>query len=59
MITRKLLIRKQVVNSKVWLNFIVVCIAVAISASYEFIDWGCFYATGKGGDSCLGSQGYV
>lgn len=59
MITRELLIRKQVVNTTRWLNFIVVCIAMAISVTYEFIEWAVSLGTGEGGDSFLGTQGYI
>ena len=59
MITREVLIRKQVVNSNGWLNFIVVCIAMAISVTYEFIEWAVSLGTGEGGDSFLGTQGYI
>ena len=59
MITRELLIRKQVVNSNGWLNFIVVCIAMAISVTYEFIEWAVSIGTGESGDSFLGTQGYI
>jgi len=59
MIARELLIRKNIINGKAWLNFIVVCIAMAISVTYEFIEWGVSLATGDGGDSFLGTQGYV
>jgi len=59
MIARELLIRKQVINSKGWLNFIVVCIAMAISVTYEFIEWAVSLGTGEGGDSFLGTQGYI
>nr|WP_321221443.1 DUF2238 domain-containing protein [uncultured Psychroserpens sp.] len=59
MITRELLIRKNVINSNSWLNFIVVCIAMAISVTYEFIEWAVSLSTGEGGDSFLGTQGYI
>ncbi|WP_111308927.1 DUF2238 domain-containing protein [Confluentibacter sediminis] len=59
MITRELLIRKKIVLSKNWLNFIIVCIAMAISVTYEFIEWGVSIITGDGGDSFLGTQGYI
>jgi len=59
MIARELLLCKNVINGKKWLNFIVVCIAMAISVTYEFIEWGVSLATGDGGDSFLGTQGYV
>ncbi len=59
MIARELLIRKKVILKKNWLNFIVVCIALAISAAYEFIEWGVSLGIGEGGDSFLGTQGYI
>jgi len=59
MIARELLLRKNIINGKSWLNFIVVCIAMAISVTYEFIEWVVSLATGDGGDSFLGTQGYV
>lgn len=59
MIARELLIHKIIINGRAWLNIIVVCIAMAISVTYEFIEWGISLATGDGGDSFLGTQGYV
>lgn len=58
-IARELLIRKKIINGKAWLNFIVVCVAMAISVTYEFIEWGVSLGSGDGGDSFLGTQGYV
>ena len=59
MITRELLIRKNVILKNNWLNFITVAMALAISAAYEFIEWGVSLLTGEGGDSFLGTQGYI
>lgn len=59
MIARELIIRKEVVFKKSWLSFIVVCIALAISAAYELIEWGVAELSGEGGDSFLGTQGYI
>ena len=59
LITRELFIRKEVVKSKNWLNFIIVCVAMAISVTYEFIEWAVALGTGEGGDSFLGTQGYI
>jgi len=59
MIAREVLIRKSVVLKTSWLNFIVVCIAMAISVTYEFVEWAVSISTGEGGDSFLGTQGYV
>ncbi len=58
-IIRELLIRKNVVNGKKWLSFIVVCIAMAISVTYEFIEWFVSIYTGNGGNAFLGTQGYI
>ncbi len=59
MIIRELFIRKKVINNKNFFNFIIVSICLAISATYEFIEWGVSLATGDGGDAFLGTQGYV
>ena len=59
MIARELLIRKKVVLKKSWLPFIVVCIALAISAVYELIEWAVSILSGEGGDSFLGTQGDI
>lgn len=59
MITRELLIRKKIINSRAWMNFIVVSISMAISASYELIEWLVAELTGDSAASFLGTQGYV
>jgi len=58
-IARELLVRLKIVNGKNWLKYIVVSICLAISAVYEFIEWGVSIATGEAADSFLGTQGYV
>ncbi|MDR7370323.1 DUF2238 domain-containing protein [Flavobacterium aquidurense] len=59
MIIRELFIRKEVINNKSFFNFIIVSICLAISAAYEFIEWFVSLATGEGGNSFLGTQGYI
>lgn len=59
MIARELLIRKEVVLNKSWMPFIIVCIALAISAVYELLEWAVAAMSGEDGDSFLGTQGYV
>ena len=59
LIIRELFIRKMVIRNKSFFNFIIVCICLAISATYEWIEWGVSLVTGDGGDSFLGTQGYV
>jgi len=59
MIIREVLIKRKVVNSKIWFNVIVVAMAMAISVSYEFIEWFVAEQTGESAESFLGTQGYV
>ena len=59
LIVREIFIRKQVVNGKKWLSFIIVCIALAISAFYELIEWFVSLNTGESGDAFLGTQGDI
>ena len=59
MITREILVRMQVVNSRKWLNVFVVSICMSISVAYEFIEWLVAILTGDSADSFLGTQGYI
>ena len=56
---REILIRKQVVNGRSWLNVIVVAVSLAISAFYELLEWLVAEIMGGGADAFLGAQGYV
>jgi putative membrane protein len=57
LVAREILIRKQIINGRKMLAFIIVCIVLAISASYELIEWGAALALGQGADEFLGTQG--
>jgi putative membrane protein len=59
LIIREVLIRKHVVSTKGWRNFIIVCVCLAISAVYEFIEWFVAEASGENAEAFLGTQGYV
>ena len=59
MIIRELFIQKKVIANQNFFNFIIVCICLAISAAYEWIEWVVSIITGDGGDAFLGTQGYV
>lgn len=59
MVARELLLRLHVVNGKRWLNFLIVCICLAISAVYELLEWAVAWLTGAAGDYFLGTQGYI
>ncbi len=59
LITREVFIRKDVVSGKWWTYFLAVCVPLAFSAFYEFVEWWVSALTGEGGDAFLGTQGYV
>jgi len=58
MIARELLIRKAVVRGRRWLNFLVVCFCLALSAFYELVEWVVAVAVGISAEAFLGTQGY-
>jgi len=57
MVAREILIRGQHVAMGKMLNFLVICVVLAISASYELIEWAAAVALGQGADEFLGTQG--
>lgn len=57
LVAREILIRGAYVQGRRMLAFIVVCIVLAISASYELIEWGAAVVMGQGADEFLGTQG--
>jgi len=54
---REILLRGRYVQGRGMLVFIVVCIVLAISASYELLEWAAALALGQGADEFLGTQG--
>jgi putative membrane protein len=54
---REILVRGDFVRGRRMLAFIVACIVLAISATYEFLEWGAALAMGQGADEFLGTQG--
>lgn len=56
---REILLRRSPLRPGKWLFFIVVCIALAISAFYELIEWWVALASGDAAEAFLGTQGYV
>ena len=59
MLSREILIRRNVVRGRGWTYFIVVAICLAVSAAYELLEWSVSAATGSKGDAFLGTQGDV
>jgi len=58
-IAREILIRKNIVHGRAWLNVFVVSICLAFSAFYELIEWWVAISTGEDAEAFLGTQGYV
>jgi putative membrane protein len=58
LVARELLIRKAVVRGRGWLNFVVLCFCLALSAFYELIEWFVALAVGVSAEAFLGTQGY-
>jgi putative membrane protein len=54
---REILLRRQVVRGRGMLAFLVVCVVLAVSASYELIEWAAALSLGQGADEFLGTQG--
>lgn len=59
MIIREVLIRNNVVNGRGWLFLLVCCVALAISACYEFFEWWVAVASGTAADAFLATQGDI
>jgi putative membrane protein len=57
LVAREILVRGAYVQGRKMLAFLVVCVVLAISASYELIEWAAALALGQGADEFLGTQG--
>lgn len=57
MIAREILLRGGHLARGKMLAFVVISIVLAISATYELIEWGAAVALGQGADEFLGTQG--
>ncbi|MCG3110211.1 MAG: DUF2238 domain-containing protein [Candidatus Manganitrophus sp. SB1] len=58
-IAREVLLRNSPLYPGKMLFFLVACVCLAISASYEFIEWWAAIAGGEAADAFLGTQGDV
>ncbi|MGK7246776.1 DUF2238 domain-containing protein [Buttiauxella agrestis] len=56
---REILIRGGYVRGRKMVAFLVCCVALAISALYELIEWAAALGLGQGADEFLGTQGDV
>lgn len=56
---REVLLRKSPLGPRGWLPFLVVCVCLAISATYEFVEWGTALLAGGAAEDFLATQGDV
>ncbi len=56
-LVREVLLRRTPLVSGKWLFFLVASVCLAISATYEFIEWWTAVAGGSAADAFLGTQG--
>jgi putative membrane protein len=59
LVAREILLRKSPLTRGKWLFVIVTALCLAISACYEFVEWGAALAGGSSADAFLGTQGDV
>jgi putative membrane protein len=57
LLAREVLLRGQHVNGPRMAAFLSICVALAVSAIYELIEWGAALALGQGAEEFLGTQG--
>lgn len=58
-ITREIILRKNIINGQHWQTFFIVCFCLGFSAFYELIEWWIALASGQGAVEFLGTQGYI
>ena len=59
MVAREILLRTSPLRPGKWLFFLVTCVCLAISASYEFFEWWVALASGSDAVAFLATQGDV
>jgi putative membrane protein len=57
LVAREVLLRTSPLRRGRWLFVLVAAVALAISAIYEFVEWGAALALGQSADAFLGTQG--
>ncbi len=59
LIAREILIRGAYVRGRGMLTFLVISVVLAVSATYELVEWAAALMLGQGADEFLGTQGDV
>jgi len=59
LVSQEVFIRKRIIRSPVWTNFLSVCVAMTVAAIYELIEWWAVVLGPELTDNFLGMQGYI
>lgn len=59
LLAREILLRTSPLRPGAWLFFLITCVCLAVSACYEFIEWGAALMGGESAEAFLGTQGDV
>ncbi|MEO8636752.1 MAG: DUF2238 domain-containing protein [Gemmatimonadales bacterium] len=59
MVAREVMLRTSPLKPGKWLFFLVLCFALALSATYELVEWWTAVSTGEAAEAFLGTQGDV
>jgi putative membrane protein len=54
---REILLRGKYINGKHMLSFLVICVVMTVSVTYEFVEWATALIFGQGAEEFLGTQG--
>ncbi|MEO8308659.1 MAG: DUF2238 domain-containing protein [Pseudomonadota bacterium] len=57
LVAREILLRGKYIKGKGMLAFLVICVVMTVSVTYEFIEWGTAMIFGQGAEEFLGTQG--
>lgn len=58
-LAREIFLRKAVIATRAWMNFLVVSVCLGFSAFYELLEWAVAVMSGESAEAFLGTQGYV
>ena len=59
LITREIILRKNIIQGTAWQSFFIVCFCLAFSAFYELIEWWVALLSEEAAEAFLGTQGYA
>lgn len=59
LITREIILRKNVIQGARWQMFFIICFCLAFSTFYELIEWSVALLSDQAAEAFLGTQGYI